>query len=90
MSVAGNFNSSRGAAAKWSWLYITAGWISAVLSLAVLPFVFGVFGVIMGILANKHGNKGGLPVIMASILFMGLGLIFSNIFLSYLRRNFGF
>lgn len=75
--------------AKKSGIYIAIGFISAVLSLFVYPFIFGVFGVIMGIIANKNGSKAGISVIIANILLMGIGLIFSGVILNYTRHFLG-
>jgi uncharacterized membrane protein len=60
-----------------------AGWICAFLSLFIIPYAFGVVGVIMGIMASKNGSKHGLPIIMASVIFMGIGLMFSGTILYY-------
>jgi MFS family permease len=70
-------------------LFAAIGWISAILSLFMYPFVFGVLGVIMGILATKGGSKAGLPVIVASILLMAIGLIFSGVIMNYTRHYLG-
>lgn len=70
-------------------LYLAIGWIAAIISLVRYPFIFGVVGVIMGILVNKSEKKSGVPLIAASILFMAIGLIFSDIIFSFLKRTFG-
>lgn len=55
------------------------GWISAFLSLIVLPFVFGMIGVITGILATKNNkSRLGVYLVVSSIILMGLGLAFSG------------
>lgn len=60
-------------------LLLLGGWISAVLSLFVYPFVFGMLGVIMGILATKNNkSRIGLYLIVSAILLMGVGLAFSS------------
>jgi hypothetical protein len=74
---------------KRSGLFITVGWISAILSLFIYPFIFGVLGVIMGIVANKNGSKAGISIIVASIVLMGIGLIFSGVILNYTRHFLG-
>jgi len=38
-------------------ILLTVGWISALLSLVIYPFIFGVVGVITGILATKTEAK---------------------------------
>jgi len=68
-------------------MYIGLGWICAFLSLLILPYVFGVIGVIMGILASKNGSRQGLPIIMASIILMGIGLMFNDAILDYTLRK---
>ena len=70
-------------------IFIAIGWISAILSLFIYPFIFGVLGVIMGILATKGGSRAGLSVIIASIVLMGIGLIFSGVILNYTRHYLG-
>ncbi|NMB32835.1 MAG: hypothetical protein GX992_01155 [Clostridium sp.] len=65
------------------------GWISAVLSLLAYPFIFGMVGVVMGILATKNGNRAGMPLIVASIILMGIGLIFSGVIMNYTRHYLG-
>lgn len=70
-------------------LFIAIGWISALLSLFIFPFIFGVLGVIMGILATKNGSRAGLPIIVANILLMGIGLIFSPVLRNYARLILG-
>ena len=72
-----------------STLFAIIGWISAFVSLLIYPFIFGVLGVIMGILATKNGSRKGLPVIVASIVLMGIGLIFSGVILNNLRHYIG-
>lgn len=81
---------NKGTAAGASVLFIVIGWVCAVLSLFFYPFVFGVIGVIMGILATKRNNRAGLSVIVGSILLMGVGLIFSGVILNYTRHYLGF
>jgi LytS/YehU family sensor histidine kinase len=70
-------------------ILLTVGWISALLSLVIYPFIFGVVGVITGILATKNGSKAGLPLIVSSIILMGIGLIFSGVIMNYARRYLG-
>ena len=70
-------------------LLVVVGWICAILSLFIYPFIFGVAGVIMGIVATKGESRAGLPVIVASIILMGIGLIFSGVILNYTRHFLG-
>lgn len=69
--------------------FLIIGWISAVISLVRYPFIFGVLGVIMGILATKRGSRAGLGLIMTSIILMAIGLIFGGVFFNYLSRYLG-
>lgn len=56
-------------------LLLVAGWISAVLALFLYPFVFGMLGVICGILATKNNkSRIGIYLVISSILLMGVGL----------------
>jgi LytS/YehU family sensor histidine kinase len=80
---------ARGIGAKSSIALLVIGWISAVLSLFAYPFIFGVVGVIMGILATKNGSKAGLPLIVSSIILMGIGLMFSGVIMNYTRHYLG-
>ncbi|WP_322597243.1 hypothetical protein [Acetivibrio straminisolvens] len=68
---------------------LAIGWISALLSLLIYPFIFGVVGVITGILASKNGSRAGLPLIVSSIILMGIGLIFSGVIMNYVRHYLG-
>ncbi len=75
---------------KSSTLLLVLGWISAIASLVRYPFIFGVFAVIMGIVATKNGSRAGLALIMASMLLMAAGLIFSAVIFNYLKHFLGF
>jgi hypothetical protein len=70
-------------------LFVTIGIITAVLSLLRYPFIFGVVGVIMGILSTKGGSRAGLAVIVLNIIFMSIGLIFSGIIWNYFSHYMG-
>lgn len=70
-------------------LLIVIGWISAILSLFIYPFIFGLVGVISGILSTKSGSRAGLTLIVTSIIFMGIGLIYSDVILNYSRHFLG-
>ena len=82
----GSISSSTG---KGTAVYLVIGWIAAVVSLVLYPFAFGVVGVIMGIIANKKGSKAAMPLIIASIILMAVGLIFSGVFYNNLRHALG-
>lgn len=87
-----NINNTQGKtfeAGRGNAVMLVIGWIAAILSLGMYPFIFGVVGVIMGILASKGGSKAGIPLIVASIVLMGIGLIYSNIILTHVRRLLG-
>ncbi len=59
--------------------YLFTGWLSAILSLFFYPFVFGMIGVISGILSAKNNkSRIGVFLVVASIVMMGLGLAFSS------------
>ncbi len=67
-------------------LFLFMGWLSAILSLFFYPFVFGMVGVISGILATKNNkSRLGVYLVVASIVLMGLGLAFSTRLLSLAR-----
>jgi hypothetical protein len=74
---------------KWTVPIVILGWIFAIASLIAYPFIFGVLGVTMGILASKKGSRAGLPVIVASIILMTAGLIFSGVIMNYLTHYLG-
>ncbi|HHV99709.1 MAG TPA: hypothetical protein GXX36_09090 [Clostridiaceae bacterium] len=76
-------------AGKYNALLIVVGWICAVLSLVIYPFIFGLVGVVTGVLASKGGSKTGLYVIVTSIVLMGIGLIFGDVIRNYLRMYLG-
>ncbi|HHW49127.1 MAG TPA: hypothetical protein GXX14_11015 [Clostridiaceae bacterium] len=70
-------------------ILLVIGWISAIISLFIYPFIFGVIGVIAGILSTKGGSKAGLSLIVASIILMGIGMIFGGVILNYTRHLLG-
>lgn len=70
--------------------YILLGWVCAAVSLFVYSFAFGIAGVVMGILSTKKQNQAGIPVIIASIVFMSIGLIYGPVLTTFLRRMFNF
>lgn len=77
------------AAGRGSGVLLTIGWVSAIISLFRAPFIFGVVGVIMGILATKNGSRAGLALIITSIALMAIGLFFNGVFYNYISRVFG-
>jgi hypothetical protein len=70
-------------------LLVILGIIAAILSLLRYPFIFGVIGVIMGILSTKEGSKAGLAVIVLNIILMSIGLIFSDVIWNYFSHYMG-
>jgi len=67
---------------------LLAGWVSAVMSLFLYPFVFGMLAVISGILATKNNkSRIGVYLVVFSILLMGIGLAFSKNILSDVYRR---
>lgn len=76
-------------AGKAGGLYLVLGWIAAIASLIRYPFIFGVIAVVMGILVSKSGRRGGMYLIVASIILMAVGLIFSGVLYNYLKHALG-
>lgn len=59
---------------------LVIGWISAIVSLLVVPILFGVVGLIFGYLARSRGRKEASTVLMiASVAAALLGTIFGAI-----------
>ena len=71
---------------KWNVLLIIAGWIFALASLVAYPFIFGVLGGVMGIVASKKGSRAGLGLIVGSIILMAAGLMFSGVIMNNLKH----
>jgi hypothetical protein len=72
-------------------LILLGGWISAIISLFIYPFIFGMVGVISCILATKNEkSRLGVFLIVSSIFLMGAGLAFSTRILSTTKELFGF
>jgi len=60
-------------------ILLLTGCVSAILALFIYPFVFGMLGVVSGILATKNNkSRIGVYLVVASIVLMGVGLVFSN------------
>ncbi|MCX7749825.1 MAG: hypothetical protein N2645_23495 [Clostridia bacterium] len=89
MNNVNNYNQKQINPAK-NFVILTIGWVCAIVSTFFYPFVFGVVGVIMGIIATKYGSKKGLPLIVTSIICMSIGLIFGGVLLNYLTHYMGF
>ena len=69
---------------------ISLGWISAILSVFIYPFIFGFLGVLSGVLASKYESSAGLPLVVASIVLMSVGLMFGSTILSYTMQIFNY
>ena len=82
----GSISRTRG---KASGLYLVLGWIAAIASLIRYPFIFGVVAVVLGVLVSKNGKRAGMYLIVASIILMAVGLIFSDVFYNYLKHALG-
>jgi len=68
---------------------LAIGWTTAIASLLFYPFIFGLVGVVCGILSTKAGSsKSGIYLIAASIVMMGLGLMYSDVIINYAGRYF--
>lgn len=65
---------------------VLIGLICALISLTGYSFIFGVIGVIMGILATKNGSRAGLTVIITNMILMAIGLIFSEKIMDYVMN----
>lgn len=90
MEEMNNTSDRQNASEKRNTLLIVIGWIMAILSLFVYPyFAFGLAGVIMGILATKNGSRTGLPVIVANIILMAIGLIAGGVIMNNIRHLIG-
>jgi len=69
---------------------ILLGWISAIMSVFIYPFIFGFLGVLSGVLASKYESSAGLPLVVASIVLMSVGLMFGSTILSYTMQIFNY
>jgi hypothetical protein len=68
--------------------YITLGWIFAITSIFLLPFVFGPLGIAMGLIAKSKGAQGK-RVITFSIVFAIIGLLLQAITITFFRTFLG-
>lgn len=82
-------NNKATTSAKSSGLLIVLGFICAIASLFIYPFIFGVVGVILGILATKNGGRAGLSVVVLSIILMAVGLIYGGVIRNYVTHYLG-
>lgn len=62
-------------------LFATLGYISAVLSLFIVPEIFGSAAILLGayVWRNEQGNRG-LTIVILGIAFLLIGLIFTAYF----------
>ncbi|MDP4092818.1 MAG: hypothetical protein Q8920_05585 [Bacillota bacterium] len=84
-----NFNGTHAAPRRKAGWLLALGWIFGLVSVFIYPFVFGLLGVVMGILSTKSGSRAGLVLIVGSIVLMGIGLIFSGVILNNTRHLLG-
>lgn len=83
-------NAGEASVRKSSGMLLTAGWICAIVSIFYYPFIFGVIGVVCGILATKRGSRGGLALIVVSLITITAGLLFSGVLRNYLTHYLGY
>ena len=83
-------NSGVASVKKSSGMLLTIGWICAIVALFYYPFIFGVVGVVAGILATKRGSRGGLALIVISLLTITAGLLFGGVLQNYLTHYMGY
>lgn len=83
-------NSGAAQVGKGSGMLLTAGWIAAIIAVFYYPFIFGVVGVITGILATRRGSRGGLALIVVSLLAIVAGLLFGGVLANYVTHFLGF
>lgn len=82
-------NSGAVSVKKSSGMLLTLGWICAIVALVYYPFIFGVIGVVAGILATKRGSRGGMALIVASLFTITIGLLFGGVIANYLTHYLG-
>jgi len=72
-------------------LFMAIGWVSAAISLVRFPFIFGVVGVVMGILCSKNGSKAAQVLVVASILSIAASLAFKEVIYDHVKEiNYNF
>lgn len=69
-----------------SGLYIAAGFLLSIASLAVFPVPLGIGAIALGVLAAKRGNRAGIILIVVAIVLMVIGLIYGGVILNYLTH----
>ena len=70
-------------------LVLALGWVAALLSLFVYPFITGLIGAAIGVATSKRGLRAGMVLIMASIIFMAMGILFGDVVRSFILRTTG-
>ncbi|WHH57382.1 hypothetical protein [Petroclostridium sp. X23] len=68
--------------------YIILGYVFAALSLIFQPIVFGILGVIMGVVANRKGSKGTLVIILSVVLALS-GMIINALIMAFFKTFLG-
>lgn len=66
-------------------LFMVLGWVSAAISLVMFPFIFGVIGVVMGILCSKNGSKAAQVLVVASVLSIAASLVFKEVIYNHIE-----
>ncbi|KID42313.1 zinc ribbon domain-containing protein [Fructilactobacillus fructivorans] len=56
-------------------LILIFGWLSAGVSLLFVPFLFGIIGVVLGVIELKYHETAGILLIIASVILMIFGII---------------
>lgn len=68
-------------------LFLTIGWVFAVLSFIFLPIVFGPLGILFGHLTRTNGKeKEGKTLMIASAIIMVVSMVLGMIFISMMTR----
>ena len=89
MSQSSQFPDFQGKILRSANKFIVFGWIFAIISLFFFPAFFGLLGIVMGIIANKRGHRGGTTVIVATMLMMAIGILAGTILSSFLKMFLG-
>jgi hypothetical protein len=69
---------------------LAVGYLAAIISLMLFPFIFGAAGIILGIVASKNGSRSGLTLIVTSIALMAAGMLFGVAIFSNIKYFLGF
>lgn len=67
-------------------IFKVLGWFFSLISLLMIPLLFGILGVLMGFICKKYNIKSGNKIIFSSIICTILGTII-NLFIIY--QNMG-